>query len=98
MSGAILRVDQARDVSMLSHLSEEFRQVIERIQGELQDRSIDTLEPDTMAQVEAAEQAVDARALDLQHGMGDRTAWQAALSEYEAAWLEVIESLGERRN
>lgn len=96
-------VQSNRMSAVVTHLSEEFRQVVERIQGEARDLSLgalepDVLEPDVLAWVEAAEQTVDARALDFQHGVGDQAAWQAALAEYETAWLRVVRSLGERKN
>ena len=90
--------NQIKDEAVLSHLSEEFGQVVERIQEEVRDFPLGTLEPDALAQVEAAEEAVDARALDFQQGAGDQTAWKAALSDYETVWLQVVLGLGERQN
>ncbi len=98
MSNATLQANQIKDEAVLTHLSEEFQQVVGRIQAEAKDLPLGALEPAALAQVEAAEEAVDARALDLQHGVGDQAAWQAALSDYETAWLEVVRSLGERKN
>lgn len=92
------RFKQTGQDAVLTDLSEDFRRVVGRIQAHLDDRVVAAIEPGQMVQVEAAEQTVDARALDLQHGQGDRAAWQAALSEYEAAWLNIIRSLGERKN
>ena len=94
----IVQSNRMRSEAVVTHLSEEFRQVVERIQGEARDLSLGALEPDVLAWVEAAEQTVDARALDFQHGVGDQAAWQAALAEYETAWLRVVRSLGERKN
>ena len=100
MSDTILQASQVQveDGVILENLSEEFRQVAERIQEELRGFSFGSIEPGVLAQVEAAEQVVDERALDLQRGVGERMAWQTALSEYETAWLKVLGSLGERKN
>lgn len=97
MSNAILESGKARNGGVLVHLSEEFQQVIARIQEAAHRLPVD-IEPDRLVLVESAERTVDARALDLQLGQGNRAAWQAALSEYETAWLDVIRSLGERKN
>lgn len=51
-----------------------------------------------MARVEAAEHAVDTLARDLTQGQGELTEWHGALTNYESAWFQVIESLGVRNN
>ena len=98
MSDTVIQSNGVRCASVLDHLSEEFQQVVERIQGELSELSLGGLEPEVMASVDAAEQTVDALALDLQQGQGDRDAWKRALFAYEAAWHQVVQSLGDRRN
>ena len=98
MSDTVMQSGQTKDTTVLVHLSEEFQQVVERIQKAASDLPFGSIGPDRLAQVDAAERSVDARALDLRQGLGDQTAWQAALSEYETASLDLIKSLGERRN
>ena len=88
-------VDKATSIHILS---DEFRVVADRIQEELAlipSQPIGSLE---LEQVEVAEQVLDKRALELQHGSNAREAWFVALSDYEIAWMKVIKSLGERRN
>ena len=98
MSDTLLESGRASSGTVLTHLCEEFQQVIERIQDATSDVACRGLGPDCLLRVEAAERCVDARARALQRGLGDRSAWRAALSDYETTWLDVFERPGERRN
>jgi hypothetical protein len=82
----------------LARLSEEFRQVVVRIQAGATGVALGGLGPGALASVTAAERAVDDRALDLQHGAGDWGAWRMALVEYETVWQDALKELGERQN
>ena len=82
----------------LTELSNEFQRVVDRISNELSDRSIDSLDPEVLTEVEVAEQTIDVRALELQRGLCAPRAWKAALAEYETRWLNILDELGERRN
>ena len=98
MSDSTLLSDQARDERVLAHLSGELLRVAERIQVEMRELPYGAITPEAMAQIETAEQVVDAKALDLQRGVGELVAWKQALANYETAWFKVIGSLGERKN
>lgn len=82
----------------LVDLSGELLQVAERIQTEMKELPYGDIQPEALAKVEAAEQAVDERALELQGGLGELIAWREALVAYEATWFQVIQSLGARQN
>ena len=98
MAGIAEPTSEMHEETGLARLSEEFRQVVVRIQEGTAGVALGGLDPGALASVAAAEQSVDARALDLQKGAGDWEAWRTALVEYEAAWRDVLETLGERRN
>lgn len=91
---------QAKEVEpgMLADLSRDLLKVAERIQTELDGVAFGAITPEFLSQVEAAEDRVDVLAQDLSRGEGELTAWHRALTEYEAAWHQVIASLGERYN
>ncbi len=92
---------QERDItggSTVKCLSEDFRRVVERIQTELNGVALHAMDSKRLVTVDAAEQTVDALALELQRGLGDRDAWRTALLDYESAWLEIIRSGRDRRN
>ena len=93
MVDVIESTETDRDL-VLSHLSEEFRTVVERITTELVGLPLGTVSPEAMDSVVLAEQTVDNLALALQEGWGDRVAWHDALSDYEFAWMEVKNGFG----
>ncbi len=74
----------------LTSLSEDFRRVVERIQSELNGVALHPMDLEHLATADAAERAVDDLALELQRDVGNRSAWQGALVDYESAWLEII--------
>ncbi|MBT3604094.1 MAG: hypothetical protein HOE48_17270 [Candidatus Latescibacteria bacterium] len=85
-------------LNMLADLSRDLLKVAERIQTELDGVAFGTITPESLSQVAAAEDMMDVLALDLSRGEGELTDWHQALTEYEAAWHQVIASLGERYN
>lgn len=91
-------VEPAADKTVLADLSRDLLKVATRIQAEMRNVSFTAIRPEALARVEAAEQAMDTLARDLSRGEGEITAWHRALTDYEAAWFQVIESLGERKN
>ena len=83
---------------VLSHLSDEFRAVVDRIQSELDGLPLNAVAPEAMDSVDLAEQTVDNTAIALREGFGNRLAWHDALSDYECAWMEVKSALGTATN
>ena len=97
---ASIEVQTEQDIGeiLLSDLSRDLLKVADRIQAEMPHVPFDAIRPEAMARVEAAEQAVDTLAQDLCKGQGELTEWHGALTDYESAWFQVIESLGVRNN
>lgn len=83
---------------MLNDLSRDLLKVAERIQSELNGLTLEELQVESFSQIELAEKAVDGLAHDLSRGEGELTKWHRVLTDYEAAWHQVICGLGERRN
>ena len=98
MANVAVVAEPVADEITLADLSRDLLKVAERIQAEMSAVSFEAIAPEALAQVEKAEAAVDALARDLSCGLGDVTQWHGALTNYEAAWYQVISSLGERRN
>lgn len=98
MSPITPKIQPSANEAVLADLSRDLLKVAARIQGEIQQVSFAEIKPESLSQVEAAEQAVDTLASDLSRGEGEITAWHRVLTDYESAWFKVITSLGERRN
>ncbi len=98
MSDHAVHQGEVTGTGALTSLSEDFRRVVERIQTELNGVALHTVDAERLATVDAAEQTVDALALELQRGLGDRDAWRTALLDYESAWLAIVGSGRNRRN
>ena len=98
MAGIVKPASEGNEDIGLARLSEEFRQVVMRIQERSTNVALGGLDPGALESVAAAERVVDERALDIQKGAGDLSAWRTALVEYETVWRDVLETLGERRN
>ena len=97
MAGIAEPVSEMQEETGVARLSEEFRQVVMRIQEGTSGVVLGGLDPGALASVVEAEQTVDERALDLQKGAGDWDAWRTALVRYEAVWRDVLKTLGARR-
>ncbi len=97
---ASIEIQTEQDIGeiLLSDLSRDLLKVADRIQAEMPHVPFDAIRPEALARVEAAEQAVDTLAQDLCKGQGELTEWHGALTNYESAWFQVIESLGVRNN
>ena len=98
MASIEIQTEQEIGEILLSDLSRDLLKVADRIQAEMPHVPFDAIHPEAMARVEAAEQAVDTLAQDLCKGQGELTEWHGALTNYESAWFQVIESLGVRNN
>ena len=98
MASIEIQTEQGIGEILLSDLSRDLLKVADRIQAEMPHVPFDDIRPEAMARVEAAEQAVDTLARDLTQGQGELTEWHGALTNYESAWFQVIESLGVRNN
>ena len=98
MASIEIQTEQGIEEILLSDLSRDLLKVADRIQAEMPHVPFDAIRPEALARVEAAEQAVDTLAQDLCKGQGELTEWHGALTAYESAWFQVIESLGVRNN
>ncbi|MCY3679759.1 MAG: hypothetical protein OXH16_00065 [Gemmatimonadetes bacterium] len=98
MASIEIQTEQEIREILLSDLSRDLLKVADRIQAEMPHVPFDAIRPEALARVEAAEQAVDTLARDLTQGQGELTEWHGALTDYESAWFQVIESLGVRNN
>lgn len=98
MASAMLQNERGIEEVRLSDLSRDLLKVADRIQAEMPQVPFDAIRPEAMARVEAAEQVVDTLARNLSQGQAELIEWRGALTAYEAAWFQVIESLGARNN
>ncbi len=98
MASIVVQNERGIEEVRLSDLSRDLLKVADRIQAEMPPVPFDAIHPDALARVEAAEQAVDTLARDLSEGQGELIEWHGALTDYESAWFQVIESLGTRNN
>jgi len=98
MASIMVQTEQGIEEVRLSDLSCDLLKVADRIQAEMQHVPFGAIQPEALERVEAAEQAVDTLARDLSQGQGELIGWHSALTDYESAWFQVIESLGARNN
>lgn len=98
MASMMLQNEHGIEEIQLSDLSRDLLKVADRIQAEMPQVPFDAIRPEALARVEAAERAVDTLARDLSQGQGELIEWHGALTAYESAWFQVIESLGARNN
>ena len=82
-------VDAANNTIDIESLSEEFGEVVERIQHEAAG-AMSFLSDADWSRIDRAERVVDECAEDLRQGRGDRTIWLLALEMYERAWSESL--------
>lgn len=98
MASIMVQTEQGFEEVRLADLSCDLLKVADRIQAEMQHMPFGAIQPDALERVEAAEQAVDTLARDLSQGEGELIEWHSALTAYEFAWFQAIESLGARNN
>lgn len=98
MAEVLLESGVSTEAGLLADLSRDLLKVAERIQVELDGIAFDAITPSVLSQVEAAEAAVDVLAQDLSRGEGELAEWHRVLTDYEAAWHQVIVSVGQRHN
>ena len=98
MASVMIETEQGVEEVALSDLSQDLLKVADRIQAEMAQVTFKAIQPDALARVEVAEEAVDTLAQDLSKGQGELIEWHGALTDYESAWFQVIESLGARNN
>lgn len=98
MASTMLQNEWGIEEVQMSDLSRDLLKVADRIQAEMPQVPFDAIRPEAMARVEAAERAVDTLARNLSQGQGELIDWHGALTDYESAWFQVIESLGARNN
>lgn len=98
MASIMVQTEQGVEEVRLADLSQDLLKVADRIQAEMERMPFEAIQPEALARVEAAENAVDTLAQDLSQGQGELIEWHGALTAYESAWFQVIETLGARNN
>ncbi len=96
MSQASIDVRKCTPTVLLDELSHEFGMMVHRLRDQWNDAP--GREAASADQIEAAQLTVDRTASAMLEGACGRADWSLALSEYEKAWAQVFDSLGDRRN